>query len=116
MSWEMIGPADAVREGQPLFAMVGRREVAVIRYGEMLYAVLNVCPHAGAPIARGRIEAAMVNDESGRTTRDEARPVLRCPWHHWEFDLATGAALCPIKQRLKTYPLKVEEGQVWVEI
>lgn len=34
----------------------------------------NVCPHRGGPLAEGTIEGGKVV----------------CPWHQWEFDLATG--------------------------
>ncbi len=43
--------------------------------GEPL-ALDNVCPHRGGPLAEGTIEDGKVI----------------CPWHQWEFDLATGAA------------------------
>ncbi|HVY70619.1 MAG TPA: nitrite reductase (NAD(P)H) small subunit, partial [Verrucomicrobiae bacterium] len=34
----------------------------------------------------------------------------------WEFDPATGACLSNPERPVKTYPVKVENGQVWVAV
>jgi nitrite reductase/ring-hydroxylating ferredoxin subunit len=34
--------------------------------------------------------------------------ILRCPWHHWEFDIVTGRTLFPSRQRVATYKVTVE--------
>ena len=43
--------------------------------------------------------------------------VLKCPWHQWEFDLATGQALYDEAMRVKTYAAgrEGEEVVVYVE-
>ena len=43
--------------------------------------------------------------------------VLKCPWHQWEFDLATGQALYDETMRVKTYAAgrEGEEVVVYVE-
>jgi hypothetical protein len=40
--------------------------------------------------------------------------IIRCPWHMWEFEIATGRCLVDPKARVKTYPVVIEEGQVVV--
>jgi nitrite reductase (NADH) small subunit len=43
--------------------------------------------------------------------------VLRCPWHGWEFDLETGESLFdPERWRVRVYPVRVEDGEILVEI
>jgi len=117
MSWEKFCDASDVREGEPFVKTVGKREIGVLRHGQELFAVLNVCPHAAAPIVQGKVEAAVVGHAPGESFgRDGEQLVLRCPWHHWEFDLESGESLCPIKPKLKIYPLKVEDGAVWVDV
>ncbi len=116
MSWQKVCMASEVREGTPTMVSLGRREIGILRYGDSFHAVLNFCPHAGAPIARGRVEAIVLGNEPGALPDcDHDRPVLKCPWHHWEFDLTSGASVCPIKPRIKMFPLKVENGDIWID-
>jgi nitrite reductase (NADH) small subunit len=45
------------------------------------------------------------------------RRILRCPWHGWEFDIATGAAAYGISnKRLVTYLVEVTDDDVSLEI
>ena len=95
----------------------GKREIGVYRQQGRLYAVLNYCPHAGAPICSGELDYPVSADvPGGMAERDLDRPIVRCPWHHWEFDLQTGKSLCPIAPRIKTYPVREEEGRIWIDI
>ena len=41
--------------------------------------------------------------------------VLRCPWHQWAFDIATGRCLVDSEIRAKTYPVKIKGDDVVVE-
>jgi nitrite reductase/ring-hydroxylating ferredoxin subunit len=47
---------------------------------------------------------------------DEARPVVACPWHGVEFDLATGVCLADPTRRVASYRTRVEGTDVFVEI
>jgi len=116
MAWKVQFQSQELPEGGRLFFREGKREIAVIRHQGRLYAVLNFCPHAGAPICRGRIDHPVyVDGPGGVGYREDAKPTLRCPWHHWEFDLDTGKSLCAGGSRIKTYPVREEEEQIWVD-
>jgi nitrite reductase (NADH) small subunit len=39
-----------------------------------------------------------------------------CPWHGWAYDPQTGAAAHNANAELDVYPLKIENGDVLVEI
>jgi 3-phenylpropionate/trans-cinnamate dioxygenase ferredoxin subunit len=42
---------------------------------------------------------------------------MRCPWHGWEFDIASGRSLFdPDGVRVRNYPVTVEDGTVIVEL
>ena len=47
---------------------------------------------------------------------DPDRPVLRCPWHGFEYDLATGEPVVPApahrRMRLRTYPVELIGDEV----
>jgi nitrite reductase/ring-hydroxylating ferredoxin subunit len=39
-----------------------------------------------------------------------------CPWHGWRWNPVTGAAVDHPDQKLKTYPIKVENGEVFIDL
>jgi len=42
--------------------------------------------------------------------------VLRCPWHEWEYDIATGEALFDPQVKIVRYPVEVVDGSIVVII
>ncbi len=60
----------------------------------------NVCPHRGGPLGEGTIECGKVV----------------CPWHQFEFDLATGASTDNSGLHAVSYALRVNGDEVFVEI
>ena len=42
--------------------------------------------------------------------------MIRCPWHCWEFEIATGKSLCdPNSVQARAYNVAVEPGKDLVE-
>jgi nitrite reductase/ring-hydroxylating ferredoxin subunit len=39
-----------------------------------------------------------------------------CPWHGWAWDPATGQAAHNPNARVAVYPLKIENGEVLIDI
>jgi nitrite reductase (NADH) small subunit len=39
-----------------------------------------------------------------------------CPWHGWAWDTQTGVAVQNSQMKVAVYPLKIENGNVLVEI
>jgi nitrite reductase (NADH) small subunit len=74
------------------------------RRGEW-YATQNECPH--------RKQMALSRGMTG-TLQDE--PKVACPFHKKTFSLATGECLSGDECSIKTYPVKVEEGKVYIGI
>jgi 3-phenylpropionate/trans-cinnamate dioxygenase ferredoxin subunit len=98
----------------------GGRALVVGRIGENEYFALSgACPHQGADLAAGRLAGTCVpTDEVGRYEFDPDVVVLRCPWHGFEFDVRTGRHVFVPRSRfrLKSYPVAVEDGGVFVEL
>ncbi len=116
MAWQSKFLSTEVPEGARRFFAHGKREIGVIRHRGRLYAVLNFCPHAGAPVCQGEVDhPVFVETPGGAGCVTPEQPTLRCPWHHWEFDLASGDSLCSGGPRLKTYAVREEAGQIWVD-
>lgn len=74
-SFVRVGSRRDLAPGTARAAVVGRYEVAVFNVEGAFYALENVCPHQGGPLADGWLEG----------------PVITCPWHGWCFDVRSGA-------------------------
>jgi nitrite reductase/ring-hydroxylating ferredoxin subunit len=58
----------------------------------------------------------MVSAGLGDYAYSAEREVLRCPLHHWEFDVDTGRSPAyPEKVRVRLYDVTVSDGKVWIE-
>ena len=87
----------------------GRRSIGVFRVGDSFYALNNHCPHLGGPLCRGRMQAWVRSDRPGVYERDTEHALVACPWHGWEYDLATGRSfLGPGEPPVRAYAVSVE--------
>ena len=87
------------------------RPVVVFNVGGRLFAVSNRCPHAGGSLFHGKLVGLLEAAEPGTYSYSRQGEIIRCPWHSWEFDLATGKSWCdPNTVRVKAYPVDVEPG------
>jgi nitrite reductase (NADH) small subunit len=103
--------------GKMIVVEIERREIGVIRLrnGE-LRAILNRCPHKGAPVCKGLFGGTWLpTTQPGQLEYGRDGEVLVCPWHGFEFDLLTGAELywTPPSQ-LRTFPVVVRDGDVLI--
>jgi nitrite reductase (NADH) small subunit len=81
------------------------------------YALYRFCPHQKSDLAAGvlgGLTAASQPGEPFQYLREDE--ILRCPWHGFDYDVTTGACLTmPEKLRVKTYPLTVVDGDVFLD-
>ena len=95
---------------------VNGREIGVarLRNGD-LRAVMNRCPHKGAPICHGLISGVWDATGPGELAFDESRDVLVCPWHGFQYELATGTEVFWKRaSRLRMYAIEEGDGDVFV--
>ena len=116
-----IGAEDGLAVGERWLTDVMGRSVAVFRLQAGWVAYENVCPHSGGPVCEGQVRPAIrgVVDVGGRLTDetiDEDAPRLSCPWHGWDFDLATGVAIGDPMRRLRAFEVTIDNGEVYVQL
>jgi len=75
-------------------------EIALANVDGELYAVQGHCLHLQGPLGEGRLENS----------------VLTCPWHGWQYDIRTGLNEFDHAIRLRTYNVRVEDGEVKVDV
>jgi nitrite reductase (NADH) small subunit len=78
----------------------GEKAICIANVNGEFSAMDNVCPHRGGPRGQGMIE----------------RGKVVCPGHAWAWDPKTGEAVQDSKMKVAVYPLKIEGGDVLIEI
>lgn len=78
---------------------IGKRDIAVVRVGDEVFALSNVCRHAYGPLSEGFAQ--------GHT--------LVCPWHGWAYDVRTGTTDHP-NADVASFPATVRDGEVLVSV
>lgn len=90
----------------------GKGGIGVFNIDREYYALKNRCPHRGGPLCKGRLRPHVVSQRVYSLDHERGSHVLKCAWHQWEFDIATGAALYDPQMRVKTYRVGVEGDEV----
>ena len=116
MTKHVLFPQSEIGPGEVREATIDGIAIVVVRTsaGE-LRALRDTCPHQGARLSKGSLEAAVDAEDVGRYELSEDRMVLRCPWHGYEFDVVNGRCLADAGSRVRTYAVSVEDGAVVVE-
>ncbi len=92
---------DEVDEGRYRCFSEGNRSFLLCNVKGVVHAILNECSHMKVPLDGGR--------QLGKD--------FICPMHGARFDIASGKALSgPAVARLKTFPVAIEDGAVFVEL
>ena len=76
----------------------GGHAIAVFHHEGKVHAVDNRCPHMGFPLDRGSVKDG----------------ILTCHWHHARFDLSSGGTFNPFADDVRSFPVTVVDGEVWV--
>lgn len=107
-----------IADGEHRIFKLGTLEVGVFRLQDKVVAWENRCPHAGGPVCQGRIyrkvEEVLGEDRKSLGLRFSQTPQIVCPWHGFEFDVATGRHPGDPKVRLRAVPVSVRDGQIYV--
>jgi nitrite reductase (NADH) small subunit len=111
-----ISLADAPVAGEVRMLDLGGHRIGLYRVGDALHALADRCPHRGAPLcSSGRtVRGVYLND--GSPTRGAERAHVRCPWHKWDFDIATGRCLVHADMRVRRYRVDIEDDDVVVRL
>lgn len=95
-----VARAEEIPEGTGKVVRVMGREVGVFNVGGTFRAIDNICPHSYRPIGAVDFEGKAVT----------------CLWHGLTFDVEDGRCHQTPEFCVETFPVRVEEGQVWVSV
>ena len=87
--------------GVPRLVEADGARVVLVRVGDEVHALGDVCAHKGGPLSEGKLTG----------TR------LACPWHGWMYDVRTGQCVFPGRgAAVPRYAVRVENDDVCVEV
>jgi nitrite reductase/ring-hydroxylating ferredoxin subunit len=98
--WKEVCEAAAVVPGEGLRIEIGDEPIALWNVEGSYYATQDSCTHEETSLSEG----------------DLWGDVVECPLHGAQFDVTNGEVLSlPAVLPLKTYPVKVEDGKLYIE-
>lgn len=100
MAWQRACATDALTENAMRAFAVGDAEVLVVRSRDGFFAYPPLCPHEQAELEFGTCDGALIT----------------CMQHLWQWDVATGAPVGAALIGLDPYPVRVEDGAVYVDL
>jgi anthranilate 1,2-dioxygenase ferredoxin subunit len=100
-AWHDAGDADAVAEGETVGLAANGTPVALFCLEGEIYALHDLCSHGQARLSDGFIEDGCVE----------------CPLHQGLVDIRNGEPRSePITEAVRSFPTRIVEGRVQVEI
>ncbi|KAA5541413.1 Rieske (2Fe-2S) protein [Roseiconus nitratireducens] len=79
--------------------------IALFNVQDVPYALDGLCAHQGGPIAKGQISET-----------DRKQPCVTCPWHGWQYELATGIQTVNRQPLQRTFPVRERDGRIEIRL
>ncbi|TVZ06777.1 Rieske (2Fe-2S) protein [Trebonia kvetii] len=86
----VVGKVSDFANGDRKIVEVNGKSIGVFRVDDRFYALRNRCPHQFGPLCMGTLAPRAISGGPGDVRLDSGPPLLACPWHGWEYDIATG--------------------------
>lgn len=98
--WHNISELVATLEDSKLQEVsIGEKHIGLLKKAETVYAFAATCPHSGAPLCNGWLDA---------------RGHIVCPLHKYKFDPKNGYNSTGEGYKLRTFPVEVRVGGYFV--
>lgn len=100
-TWRKLISVDDLPEDDVIAVAAGDLEIAVYRVDGEVFATDNACTHGHARLCDGFLDGYEIE----------------CPLHQGKFDVRSGKAMCePLTTDVRTFPIRIEDGHVFVEL
>lgn len=100
-NWIDVAARDDVPDDDVMSASAGGVEIALYRVEGDVFATAQYCSHGHARLCDGFLDGYDIE----------------CPLHQGKFDIRDGRATCaPATDPVRTYPVKIEDGRVYVDV
>jgi nitrite reductase/ring-hydroxylating ferredoxin subunit len=99
--WHDVGEVGLLEEGGVVGVGAGGKPIALFLNEGSYFALHDLCTHGEARLSEGYVEDGCIE----------------CPLHQGMFDIATGAPCqAPVTEPVRTYPIRIVDGRIEVEV
>lgn len=101
VEWVEVGKIEDIPKLGARVLKTQQGNVGVFRTADNeIFALRDECPHKKGPLSQGIVHGKRVT----------------CPLHNWNIELASGEAVAPDEGCTASYPVKVENGLVYLSL
>lgn len=95
--FEKVATLDELPPGGRKSLLFDDRAILLIRVGDAVYAVEDICSHDGQPLTDGKLSGTSIE----------------CPRHGARFDICSGKPLCmPAVEPIATFEVRVQGNEI----
>ena len=95
-----VAAVSEIPEGTGMAVNPNGVRVALFNVKGRFHAIDGICPHQGGPLGEGFLRGTVVT----------------CPLHFWQFDVVRGHAPDLPEASITRFAVKVEGGEIFVEV
>lgn len=100
-NWIEIGAVEEIPVLGSRIINTANGDIALFRtISDEIFALRDKCPHKGGPLSQGIVHGDRVT----------------CPLHDWKIQLTNGEAVAPDEGCTRSYPVKVEDGLIYLSL
>jgi naphthalene 1,2-dioxygenase system ferredoxin subunit len=100
-NWMDVAAEADLFDGAGIAVSPEGHDIALFKLEDGVYAIDNVCSHGNAKLCDGFVEGHQVE----------------CPFHQALFDVRDGTVQCgPATEAVKSWPVKIENGRVYLAL
>ena len=100
MAEHIVGKTSDIGEGAGKTFTIEGQTIAVFNKGEEFFAIEDTCKHKGGSLGEGELN----------------RNTITCPLHGWQYNITNGECLMNPQVKMKSFPVKVENGEISLEV
>jgi toluene monooxygenase system ferredoxin subunit len=100
MGFRKVATLDELWDGEMSALEIEGQVVLLVNVAGSVRAYADSCPHLRTRLSQGFLR----------------RNILTCSTHGWEFDASTGHGINPKSACLECFPVKVENGEIFIDV
>jgi nitrite reductase/ring-hydroxylating ferredoxin subunit len=95
-----VAKVSEMKPGEARTVECAGKALALCHVDGRFFALDNTCLHRGGPLGEGFLDGNL----------------LTCPWHGWQYDVATGQVSTDPSMKVAVYETKVEGDDILIRV